>query len=103
MTTQQQGPPAGWYPDPGAPQMVRYWNGATYTNHIAPMPRTGVSDAVETIGWVCAFLFPIVGFAIGCILLSEGRKHDGWWMTLVSAGFGLAGLALLVTSATTTA
>ncbi|WP_255032780.1 DUF2510 domain-containing protein [Mycobacterium marinum] len=32
-------PPAGWYPDPGSPQLLRYWNGATWTEHTAPNPR----------------------------------------------------------------
>jgi len=28
-------PPAGWYPDPASPQSVRYWDGATWTEHRA--------------------------------------------------------------------
>jgi hypothetical protein len=85
---------------------LRYWNGATFTSHVAPVapPRPGngyVNDTVQVIGWVCAFLFPLVGFVIGCLCISQGPKHDGWWMTGVSTLFGLMGLALLVTSAMT--
>lgn len=82
---------------------LRYWNGATYTSDVAPMPvRQGsgeVSDTVQTIGWVCAFIIPIVGFVIGCLCISQGPKHDGWLITGVSVIFGLLGLALLVASA----
>ena len=30
-------PPAGWYPDPGMAQTQRYWDGAAWTAHIAPL------------------------------------------------------------------
>jgi hypothetical protein len=33
-------PPAGWYADPRYPQFLRYWNGATWTEHTAPNPRS---------------------------------------------------------------
>ncbi|MEU6552276.1 phospholipid scramblase-related protein [Streptomyces sp. NPDC046915] len=36
MTTQSN-TPAGWYPDPhGAPQTLRYWDGAQWTDHTSP-------------------------------------------------------------------
>ncbi len=28
--------PAGWYPDQSAPGMLRYWDGVTWTSHVAP-------------------------------------------------------------------
>lgn len=33
-------PPAGWYPDPRYPQYLRYWDGAAWTEHTAPNPRS---------------------------------------------------------------
>jgi hypothetical protein len=30
-----RGPPPGWYPDPGAPQRRRYWDGTRWTDHSA--------------------------------------------------------------------
>ena len=30
--------PAGWYPDPQDPRYVRYWNGAAWTDQLAPRP-----------------------------------------------------------------
>lgn len=33
-----QGPPAGWHPDPGAPgQAVRWWDGSRWTEHTQPV------------------------------------------------------------------
>ena len=29
-------PPSGWYPDPGAPAQLRYWDGRGWTAHTAP-------------------------------------------------------------------
>ncbi|MDN4473518.1 DUF2510 domain-containing protein [Demequina zhanjiangensis] len=31
-------PPADWYPDPSAPQQLRYWDGTAWTTHVAPVP-----------------------------------------------------------------
>ena len=38
-------PPAGWYLDPSAPALLRYWDGATWTQHTAPrsMPPLGAA------------------------------------------------------------
>ncbi|MEU4925241.1 phospholipid scramblase-related protein [Streptomyces yokosukanensis] len=41
MTTQSN-TPAGWYPDPhGAPQTLRYWDGAQWTEHTNPGQAPG--------------------------------------------------------------
>lgn len=31
-----QATPAGWYPDPGNPAFVRWFDGAQWTNHVQP-------------------------------------------------------------------
>lgn len=36
----QQLPPAGWFPDPQVPGQLRYWNGASWTAHVAPAVAT---------------------------------------------------------------
>jgi hypothetical protein len=30
-------PPAGWCPDPGSPDQLRYWNGSAWTEHTSPV------------------------------------------------------------------
>lgn len=32
------GTPAGWYPDPSAPNQLRWWDGAQWTTHVQPTP-----------------------------------------------------------------
>lgn len=36
-------PPSGWYPDPGDPGAVRFWDGATWTEQTAARPPTAES------------------------------------------------------------
>lgn len=39
-------PPAGWFPDPAGQRRLRYWDGAAWTAHFAPIPADG-SEPVE--------------------------------------------------------
>lgn len=98
MTT-DQGPPPGWYPHPAMTGTVRYWDGERFTGALAPAARSvasgEVSDTVQTIGWVCAFLVPIVGFIIGCLCISQGPKSEGVWMIVVSVIFAAMALAFV--------
>lgn len=36
----QPTPPAGWYPDPGNSQQLRYWSGSAWTEHTQPNGQT---------------------------------------------------------------
>lgn len=45
MTTQQQStPPPGWYHDPQTPSMTRYFDGTTWTEHVAPAGTPAFAD-----------------------------------------------------------
>ncbi|WP_210505884.1 DUF2510 domain-containing protein [Naasia sp. SYSU D00057] len=39
--------PSGWYQDPAEPAQQRYWDGYSWTDHIAPIPDTA-SDSQES-------------------------------------------------------
>lgn len=80
-------PPAGWYPHPEMSGAQRYWDGRTWTDHVAssqpvPLVSSGQSAWVM-IGWICAFVFPLAGFVIGFCL---PRKHSqqGLWIMAAS-------------------
>jgi hypothetical protein len=48
VTTQDDLPPAGWYSDPHGARMWRYWDGAQWTDHVAPQTLEQVpADALE--------------------------------------------------------
>lgn len=57
----------------------RYWDGAQWSDHIAPggsAPQVAsdsqkVNDGLLTAGWITAVFLPIVGFIIGCVLLTR--------------------------------
>ncbi|MFI1564907.1 phospholipid scramblase-related protein [Streptomyces sp. NPDC020490] len=49
MTTHSN-TPAGWYPDPhGAPQTLRYWDGAQWTQHTSPDQGAQQAPAVQQV------------------------------------------------------
>jgi hypothetical protein len=77
--TQDQQAPAGWYLDPQRPETQRYWDGTHWTDHIAPRasatPSGGPSDNLILAGWLTAFFVPIVGFVIGCVVVSRRPDH----------------------------
>lgn len=103
----EQGPPPGWYPHPGMTGTLCYWSGNGWTEHVAPMPHAPQPAArpggpLETVGWVCAFLVPIVGFVIGCVFVSQDRKQTGWGMIILSSVIGLFAFAYLVQVSTAT-
>jgi hypothetical protein len=66
----------------------RYWDGAEWTDHVAPgapqqPPARDVSDGLLVAGWITAFIVPVIGFIIGCVLLPK-RTGQGVGMMLVA-------------------
>lgn len=53
----------------------RYWDGEKWTDHTAPVDNKPSSEALTTIGWICALLVPVAGFVIGCILAAQRQRH----------------------------
>lgn len=41
-------PPAGWYPDPERSDLYRYWDGAQWTDHRAPMAEPAVPEVMHS-------------------------------------------------------
>ena len=66
MTTTPPTPP-GWYPDPQAPGYQRYWDGAQWTQHVAPLqgvpPQAPTGTSSNTVVMI------IVGVIVGFVVL----------------------------------
>ena len=43
-TRASAGPAAGWYPDPERNDRHRYWNGTSWTTHVAPVAPVAADD-----------------------------------------------------------
>ena len=72
--------PPGWYPDPEMAGTQRYWDGARWSDHVAPdsagQHRPGASRAdsnLETWGWLGAIFLTPVGFIIAIVMMSKGQ------------------------------
>jgi len=55
-TPESSNPVAGWYPDPEGKPMSRYWDGATWTDQLAPLNapvagQLGVQVATDSSGY----------------------------------------------------
>jgi hypothetical protein len=90
MQTEQQWPPAGWYPHPSMSGTQRYWNGVSWTDYVAPaairqvvMP-SAVPDWMLGVGYAGALMLPVVGFVIGVIVASKGKPGHGVAMMVLS-------------------
>ena len=87
--------PAGWYPHPTMTGTQAYWDGGTWTTHVAPLATAVVvepqkaSGGVVLIGVLCAFLIPFVGLLIGLSQINK-RGSDG----IVIVVFSIIGFAL---------
>ncbi len=117
-------PPAGWYPDPRQPNVLRYWDGATWTEHRAPawqapygapapdhsldwlMPvnRDGFAIAAGYLGLFSLFPQPFTAlpaFICGWFALHRIKKSDQLgrgraWFGIIVGGLDLVLFAVLV-------
>jgi len=101
--------PAGWYADPRMVDTQRYWDGAKWTEHVAPRaapfaPAHIVAQPPEdrsgmiVAGYVLAVLFPIGGVVIGLVLPTRYAGHKAG-IILLSLGAMVVYFNLITASA----
>ncbi|CAN5329268.1 hypothetical protein BH09ACT2_BH09ACT2_11020 [soil metagenome] len=67
------GPAAGWYPDPAGSAALRWWSGASWTEHFAPVPEqpAPIGDAASTPERVGGLFDPIAPQVLGAAPLAQ--------------------------------
>jgi uncharacterized protein DUF2510 len=89
----------GWYPDPGGAGQ-RYWDGATWTTHIAPPPPRSQKSDARTGDWVggvlLSLLMPLIGLVAGIVYITRGgtKRQVGLMCVCISLVVALLWLAL---------
>lgn len=91
MVSETSGPPAGWYPHPTMSGTQRYWDGKTWTDHIAPgiqpapvVPAQSDHGGLIAAGIVTAIFIPFVGFIIGIVLMAKDKVGPGLGCMVIS-------------------
>jgi hypothetical protein len=109
--------PAGWYADPEGSPSQRWWDGARWTEHLAPTPRpygehlpsSRVPDGtpVDTVWiWLVTVLpylamLPIFGWDIGGYMVRSATNplaqisliFDPWYLASIALGWPAYGLS----------
>ena len=76
----QESPQRGWYPNPEDPSTEWYWDGERWSEsrpRSRPPVGTGEPTGWVVIGYICAFLFPLIGLIIALVPL-RNRWSPHW-------------------------
>lgn len=87
-------PPAGWYPDPEMPGTQRYWDGARWSEHVAPAESPSSGSAPQLL-----IALVLAGAAIGFIMAMQSASlltGTGVIWTGVAVAVGAAVVAQVV-------
>ena len=104
----------GWFPDPGDPQLLRYWDGSTWTEHTSPMPAAatplaptarptgtdGLAIASLVLGilwlwWIGSILAVVFGHISLNRIKASGDSIPGRGLAIAGLVLGYVGLGFL--------
>ncbi|WP_328876482.1 DUF2510 domain-containing protein [Streptomyces sp. NBC_00287] len=76
-------PPPGWYRDPKAPHLERWWDGTAWTEHrrtpevTAPMPVVAASGRAKAVAVTTAAVVLVAAIVTGAVVLGQGEDESG--------------------------
>ena len=77
-------PPPGWYPDPSAPHLQRWWDGTAWTEHrsaaavpVAQPAEGGGSGRAKVVALVAAGAVLVAAIVTGAVFLGGSDGGDG--------------------------
>ena len=100
--------PAGWYPDPEAADVLRWWDGYRWTDDFAPPvidpadSRNGYATAslvfgIIAVGFNLLFLPSVLALAFGGAGLGKARRMgEGRGMAIAGLVLGVVGVVLMI-------
>ncbi|MBC2903455.1 DUF2510 domain-containing protein [Streptomyces cupreus] len=74
-------PPPGWYRDPKAPHLERWWDGTAWTEHrrtpevTAPVPVAGASGRAKAVAVTTAAVVLVAAIVTGAVVLGQGDEE----------------------------
>jgi hypothetical protein len=75
--------PPGWYPDPGAPHLERWWDGTAWTDHRRapeapgpPRPADGASGRAKAVALTVSGAVLVTAIVTGAYALARGDGDD---------------------------
>jgi Protein of unknown function (DUF2510) len=72
--------PAGWYPDPAGSANLRWWDGSTWTAHLAPPPTPAPAPApAPTPAYQASVTQPLVGQGLSTAATEPYVPFQGSW------------------------
>lgn len=83
----------GWYADPAMADTQRYWDGAVWTEHVAPMTGQPASASTSSSNSQVYMLLVLTGTAIGTIMAMQSAS------LLTGTGSNWTGVAIVVAAA----